>query len=146
MPLNKETNQSNQSQPMPSCFFLPLSICLIHLPLSLSLSIYIYIYISSPCRAIRTDISDPLLPHLHCFRQILWAKSRIGTELLYVGSSWTSYLYSSMWRDPQEEITYELVPTSPAVSRVSGSSNFDSFRDPIYQPLRSGRIWHKVKF
>ena len=28
----------------------------------------------------------------------------------------------------QEYTTYELVPTSPAVSRVSGSSNFDSFR------------------
>ena len=30
---------------------------------------------------------------------------------------------------PQEYITYELVPTSPAVFRVSGSFNFDSFRD-----------------
>ena len=26
-------------------------------------------------------------------------------------------------------ITYELVPASPAVSCMSGSSNFDSFRD-----------------
>ena len=26
-------------------------------------------------------------------------------------------------------IIYEHVPTSPAVSRMSGSSNFDSFRD-----------------
>ena len=37
--------------------------------------------------------------------------------------------FSAMWRGPQEYITYELVPISPAVSRVSGSSNFDSFRD-----------------
>ena len=47
----------------------------------------------------------------------------------YAGSSWASCLCSSMWRGPQEYITYELVPTSPAVSRVSGSSNLGSFRD-----------------
>ena len=47
---------------------------------------------------------------------------------LYVGSSWTSCLCSSMWKGPQEYITYELVATSSAVSCVSGSSNFDSFR------------------
>ena len=34
-----------------------------------------------------------------------------------------------MWRDPLEYITYGLVPTSQAVSRMSGSSNLDSFRD-----------------
>ena len=52
--------------------------------------IYIYIhtciYIYSYC-AISRDIPDTLLPHLpivHCFRQILRATSRIGTELLYV--------------------------------------------------------------
>ena len=53
---------------------------------------------SSSCRTISTDISDPLSPYLpivHCFRE---ATSRIGTELLYVGSSWTSYLCSAMWR------------------------------------------------
>ena len=32
-----------------------------------------------------------------------------------------------MWRGPQEYITFEFVLTSPAVSRVYGSSNFDSF-------------------
>ena len=87
---------------------------------------------SSPCHAFSTDISDPLSPHLpivHCFQQVVKATSLIGTELLYVGSSWTSCLCSSMWRGPQEYITYELIPTSPAVSRMSGSSNFDSFRD-----------------
>ena len=54
--------------------------------------IYIYIYISL-CHTITTDISDPLSPHLpivHYFRQILRATSYIGTELLYVGSNWTS--------------------------------------------------------
>ena len=52
-----------------------------------------------------------------------------GTELLYVGLSWMSCLCSSMLRGPQEYITYELIPTSPAVSYMSGSSNFDSFCD-----------------
>ena len=55
--------------------------------------------------------------------------SRIGTELLYVGSIWTSCLCSSMWNGPPEYISFELVPTSPAVFRASGSFNFDSFRD-----------------
>ena len=30
---------------------------------------------------------------------------------------------------PQEYITYEFVPASPAVSCMSGSSNLNSFRD-----------------
>ena len=80
---------------------------------------------SLSCRAISTDIPDPLsppLPIVHCFRQVLRTTSRIGTELLYVGSSWSSCLCTSMWRGPQEYIIYELVPTSPAVSGVSGSS------------------------
>ena len=89
---------------------------------------------SSSCHAISTDIPDPLsppLPIVHCFRQVFRATSRIDTELLYVGSSWSSCLCSAMWRGPQEYIAYELVPTSPAVSRMSGSSNFDSFRDSL---------------
>ena len=61
-------------------------------------------YISSsssptPCHTISFDIPDPLSSHLpivHCFRQILRATSRIGTELLYVGSNWTSCFSSSM--------------------------------------------------
>ena len=87
---------------------------------------------ASSCRAIIIDIPDPLsspLPIVHFFWQVFRVTSRIGTELLYVGSSWSSCLCSYMWRGPQEYIPYELVPTSPAVSRMSGSSNFDSFRD-----------------
>ena len=98
-------------------------------------NIYIYIYICyhfhHPCHAISFDILDLFSPHLpipHCFQQILRATSRIGTELLYVGSGWTSCFCSCMERGPQEYITYELVPTSPAVTRVSVSSNLDSFR------------------
>ena len=84
---------------------------------------------SSSC-AISMNIADPLsllLPIVHCFRQALRATSCIGTELLYIGLSWSSCLCSSMWRGPLEYITYELVPTSPAVSCMSGSSKFDSF-------------------
>ena len=55
---------------------------------------------SSSCRAASTDISDPL-----------------------------SALLPTVHRLWQEYITYELVPDSPAVSCMSGSSNLDSFRD-----------------
>ena len=74
--------------------------------------IYIYIYIYISCRTISADIHDPLSPPLsivHWFRQIFRTTSRIGTELLYVRSSWSSCLCSSMWRGPQEYITYEFV-------------------------------------
>ena len=86
----------------------------------------------SSCRTINTDILDPFLPPLsiiHCFRLVFKAISCIGTEQLYVGSSWSSCLCSSMWRGPWEHITYKFVPTSPAVSCMSGSSNLDSFCD-----------------
>ena len=47
----------------------------------------------SSCCAISMDIPDPLslpLPIVHCFQQVLRATSHIGTELLYVGSNWSS--------------------------------------------------------
>ena len=87
---------------------------------------------SSSCRAISTDIPDPFSPPLpitHRFWQVLRATPHILTELLYVGSSWSPCFCSAMWRGPQGYITYELFPTSPAVSCMSGSSNLDSFRD-----------------
>ena len=102
------------------CLPAPLSVSL-----SLCLSIYIYIYISS-CHAINTEIPDPLSPPLfivHHFRQVFRVTTCIYTELLYVGLSWLSCLCSAMWRGPQEYITYDLVPTSPAMSCMSGSSN-----------------------
>ena len=49
------------------------------------------------------DFLDPLSPLVsivHCSRQIFQATSCIGTELQYVGSSWSSNLCTSMWRDP----------------------------------------------
>ena len=90
-------------------------------------------YISSSlssCRTMSTEIPDPLsplFPILHCFRQVFKATSRIGTELLSVGSSRSSCLCSSMCRVPQEYITYESVLTYRAVSCMFGSSNLDSF-------------------
>ena len=85
---------------------------------------------SSSCHAISVDMPDPFSPPFsinHCF-QLFRATSRISTELLYGGSSWSSCLCSSMWRGPQKYVAYDLVRTSPAVSHMSCSSNFDSFR------------------
>ena len=72
------------------------------------------------------DIPNPLSPPLPI---VLYFRQVLRTELLYVGSSWSSCLCMSMRRGPQEYITYALVLTSPAVSCMSGSSNFDIFRD-----------------
>ena len=80
---------------------------------------------SSSCHVISTDISYPLsppLPIVHCFWQVFRATSSICRELLYICSSWTSCLCSSLWKGPQEYIAYELIPTSPAVSHMSDSS------------------------
>ena len=99
---------------------------------------YVYMYIHSCiyhhhhiCAA-GTDISDPLsplLPIVNRLRQVFRAISRILTELLYVYSTWSSRFCSAIWGGPLEYITYELIPASPAVSCMSGSSNLDSFRD-----------------
>ena len=61
------------------------------------------IIIPSSCCATNTDIPDPLsslLPIIHRFCLVLRATSRILTELLYVGSSWSSCFCSSMWGGP----------------------------------------------
>ena len=81
---------------------------------------------SSSYHAISADLSGPLLlifSIVHHSRLVFKATSCIDTELLYVGSSWSSCLCLSMWRGPPEYVTYDFVPTSPAVSRMSGSSN-----------------------
>ena len=62
-----------------------------------------YIPSSISCHAISMDIPDPLSPHLlivHWFLQIHRVTSCIGTELMYIGFSWTSGLCSSIWRGP----------------------------------------------
>ena len=94
--------------------------CLMRNPIltsSISIKYLKCVWISSSCRTISTDIPDPLSPLfsiVHCFRQVFRVTSRIGTEMLYVGSSWSSCLCSFMWRGPQEYITYEFILTSPA--------------------------------
>ena len=102
--------------------------------------IYIYIYIWS-YHAVSMDLPDPpsggergsgrsvsIVPRSP---EVFKATSCIGTELLYMGSSWSSNFCSSMWRDPREYIAYEFVLTSPAVSHMSGSFNLDSFREGV---------------
>ena len=79
----------------------------------------------APSVRISLTLSPPL-PIIHCFCQVLRATSCISTELLYVFLSWSSCLCSAMWKGPWEYIIYELVPTSPTVSHMSGSSNFDT--------------------
>ena len=66
---------------------------------------------------------------------------RNGTELLYVGSSWSSCLCSSTWMSPREYITYDLVPRSPAVFCMPCSRNFDSFRDVVVGGRTAAALW-----
>ena len=78
-------------------------------------------HLPSSGHAISTDIPDPFLPPLsivHCFRQVFKATSRIGTELLYVGSCWSSCFSSFMGRDQQEYIIYERFQLSSSVLHV----------------------------
>ena len=60
-----------------------------------------------------------------------WVRSSHGLPHvdipMYISSSWSSYLCSSMWSNPQEYITWEFVLTSPAASCTSGSFNLGSF-------------------
>ena len=54
---------------------------------------------SSSCHAASTDLPDPLSPPVtiaHRSWLVFKATSCIGTELLYIGSGWSSYLCSSM--------------------------------------------------
>ncbi len=83
---------------------------------------------SSSRRAASTDIPDPLstlLPIVHRFWPVFRATSRVLTQLLNVCSSWSSCFCSAIYRCT----SHELVPASPAVFFMSGSSNLDSFRD-----------------
>ena len=73
---------------------------------------------------------DSFLPPVsivHCSREVFQATSLISREYLFISSSWSSKLRSSMWRGPQEYIAYAFVLNSPPVSRMSGASNLNSF-------------------
>ena len=82
--------------------------------------------------ATSTDLLDhlsPLISIVHRFRKVFKPSSCITTELLYIGSSWSSCLCSSMRTCPLEYIAYEFVSTSTAVSCMFGLSNIHSFRE-----------------
>ena len=82
------------------------------------------------CRTASTDSPDPLPPPVfivHRFRRSSRLHPVIGTELLYIAGRLT--FARPYERDPPEYITHEFVLTSPAVSRMPGSSKMDSFRD-----------------
>ena len=75
--------------------------------------IYFWCYISSSsCHVDSTYLPDPLPPPVsivHHSREVFKATSCIGTELLYIGFSWSSNLCSSIWRGPQEYTAYYFV-------------------------------------
>ena len=87
---------------------------------------------SSWWHAASTNLSDPLsplVPIVHHSQLIFYATSCITAELLQIGSSWSPYPCSFVWRGPQEYIAYEFGLTSPAVSSMSSSYNLDSLWD-----------------
>ena len=101
---------------------------------------------SSSCHAISTNIPDPFLPSfsiVHCFQLVFRATSRIGTELSYVGSIWSFCLSSSMWRGMSLMSLSLLLQQSPVCLVCLTCIVFMIL---FTQPLRSGRIWHKVNF
>ena len=87
---------------------------------------------SSSCRSASADIPDPLSPFLPNHSSppaglqgyILCPHIVAVCKFVLV-----VLLFTSICGGPQEYIAYELVLASPAVSRVSGSSDLYSFRD-----------------
>ena len=61
---------------------------------------------------------SPPLPNVHCLREVFKATSHIELVVLPLLGHVTG---------PQEYITYELVPTSPAMPCMSASSNSNGF-------------------
>ena len=60
------------------------------------------------------DLLSPPLSIVHRSREVFQAPSCIRTELLYIGSSWSSCEWG-----PQEYNAYEFLLTSPAYTRMS---------------------------
>ena len=82
------------------------------------------------------DLPEPPSPFfyiVHRSQHVFQTTSRIGTELLLIGSNCLSDVCLSMSRDPQKYIAFAFVLTSPAVFRMPGSSNLDGFRDELYR-------------
>ena len=94
--------------------------------------IYIYMYISSwSCCVTSIDFPNPLLPFvsvIHLFWSVLQTTSCIYTELLYMCSCVSSNTSSFLRRGSQENIAYEFILTSSAVSHMSCLFDLDGFR------------------
>ena len=76
-----------------------------------------YLYVHNDHVALPAQISTTLSRHPSLSSIAPGRSSRlysVSAQLLYIGSSWSSSLCSSMGRGPQEYIAYEFVPTSPA--------------------------------
>ena len=104
-------------------YMLVLWLGLFYIQVSSSVVVSSYIYTSSSCRATSTNLPDPLSPLFPIIHPVS------AIELWFIGSSWSTCLYSSLWRGPQEYVAYEFVPISPAGSRMSGSSYLDCLHD-----------------
>ena len=82
-----------------------------------------------------TDFPDSLFPSVTIInrsQQVFQTTSSVCTELLSVSFCWLANTGSSMWKDPQENVIYDFVLASPAVSRMTCSSYLDGFRDRQY--------------
>ena len=67
-------------------------------------SVYIIIIIMLHCWDGSPWASLTTISIVHHSWEVFQATSCIGTEVFYIGSSWSSYLCSSTWRGPQEYI------------------------------------------
>ena len=83
-----------------------------------------------------TDFPDPLSLSLtlfvliiHQFRQLLQTASCVRIKLLQVRSSQTAKTGTTVCTGLLENVTYEFILASSAVSLIPSSSNLDCFRD-----------------
>ena len=103
--------RANERVYEPVDIYIYIYICVyIHLYIYIYIRIYIHIYIyiriyihiymsSSSYRDASIDLPDPLsppFPIVNHSREVFQATSCIGKELLYIRSSWSSFVWSSM--------------------------------------------------
>ena len=77
------------------------------------------------------SLLPPPISLLHFSLEVLLDIPCIGTELFYIVSRLSSYLFPFMLTGPLEYIVHDFVLTSLTGSHMSGSCNFDSFRDEL---------------
>ena len=89
-------------------------------------------YIHSWSHVASTDFCDSLTPFVPISprsRHVFQTTSCFRTGLLWVSSCWSANTNTSLWRGIWENVTYEFVLASLAVSHMSCSSYLDGFRD-----------------